>query len=229
MSKKLYYILVVLLFFIFACSEKSTEPESTFETGTVTDIDGNVYQTVKIGNQWWMAENLKVTRYSNGDSIDKVIDNIWKDYRIGACCSYDNDESNVTNYGLLYNWYATVDSRGIAPTGWHVPNDIEWQIVIDFLGGREIAGGKMKEVSAEYWQSPNTGASNESGFSALPGGRRDSYSGGYDQIGFTGFYWSTTVKNEDVAWMRIFFHNSTDIWRGAYGKQWGFSVRCIKD
>lgn len=138
---------------------------------TVTDYDGNVYQTVLIGDQCWMMENLKVTHYRNGDPIPHVTDGVtWGNLTSGAYCNYNNDEGNVATYGRLYNWYAVDDSRNIAPAGWHVPSDAEWQTLVDYLGGDAVAGGKMKEAGTTHWASPNTGATNESGFTALPGG-----------------------------------------------------------
>jgi len=148
-------------------------------TGTMTDIDGNVYETVTIGTQVWMAENLKVTHYRNGNTILHIID--WFSWftLTGAYCEYDNDVNNVAVYGRLYNWYAVNDSRYIAPVGWHVPSDAEWLTLVDYLGGDTVADGKMKEIGTTHWVSPNTGATNESGFSALPGGYRD-YGGNSD-------------------------------------------------
>jgi uncharacterized protein (TIGR02145 family) len=119
--------------------------DSNYEKGTVTDIDGNIYITVKIGNQWWMAENLKVTHYQNSDVIPEVTDNTqWGGLFSGAWCSYNNEESNVAVYGRWYNWYAVSDGSNIAPAGWHVPSDEEWQTLVDYLGGDGVAGGKMK-------------------------------------------------------------------------------------
>ena len=113
------------------------------EIGTVTDIDGNLYYTVKIGEQWWMLENLRVTHYRNGDAIPNVTDDAeWEGLSTGAYCDYDNDPANVATYGRLYNWYAVGDSRNIAPAGWHVPSDDEWQTLVDYLGGSSVAGGE---------------------------------------------------------------------------------------
>jgi len=146
---------------------------SGVETGTVTDIDGNVYNTVKIGNQWWMVENLRVTHYQNGDSLVNETDIVaWYLWGEGVYCSYNNSSSNANTYGLLYNWYTVDDSRNIAPLGWHVPSDEEWQDIVTYLGGESLAGGKMKEASLQYWLSPNYYATNCTGFSALPGGGR---------------------------------------------------------
>jgi len=152
---------------------------------TVTDIDGNCYRTVTIGTQVWMAENLKVTHDCNGEAIPNVTDGAtWAGLTAGAYCEYNNDVNNVATYGRLNNWYAVADSRNISPAGWHVASDAEWQTLSIFLGGDAIAGGKMKETGTTHWYSPNTGATNESGFSALPGGYRASGNGPYENMGY---------------------------------------------
>ena len=198
-------------------------------TGTVTDIDGNTYQTVKIGEQWWMAENLKVTHYRNGDAIPNVTnDTTWSDLTTSAYCNYNNNSSNATTYGRFYNWYAVNDSRNIAPTGWHVPSDAEWQTLVDYLGGD--AGGKMKETGTTHWNSPNTGATNESGFTALPGGCRFSIGGSFYDMGYYAFFWASTEYGTYYAWSRVLFYYSSSVYRKYYyGKRDGFSVRCVRD
>jgi uncharacterized protein (TIGR02145 family) len=197
--------------------------------GTVTDIDGNIYQTIKIGNQWWMAENLKVTRYRNGEPIPNVTDfSTWSGLSTGAYCNYNNDEANVAVHGRLYNWYAVNDSRNIAPAGWHVPSDAEWQTLVDYLGGDAVAGGKMKEAGTAHWQSPNTGATNESGFTALPSGYR-SYYGYFYYLGYYAHFWSSTEYVSTSAWDRHLHYDTSDIYRYYYFKQLGVSVRCVRD
>jgi uncharacterized protein (TIGR02145 family) len=198
-------------------------------TGTVTDIDGNMYQTIQIGNQLWMAENLKVTRYRNGDVITNVTDNTdWSNLTAGARCSYNNDENNVTTYGYLYNWYAVNDSRNIAPEGWHVPTDDEWQILVDYLGGSFVAGGKMKESGTAHWPSPNTDATNESGFTALPGGYR--YRNGTSHhMGYYAYFWSATEYDTLYALYQYLIYYDSRIYRTIDDKQYGFSVRCVRD
>lgn len=196
----------------------------------VIDIDGNVYKTVTLGSQVWMAENLKVTHYRNGDVIPNVTDSSeWAGLTTGAYCEYDNDITNVANYGRLYNWYAVDDSRGLAPEGWHVPSDAEWQTLVDFLGGDDVAGGKMKEVDTTHWISPNIGATNESGFSALPGGYRYNY-GEYNHIGTNADFWSTTESfSSDYIYFRFIRNNTPDIFIFDVRKPYGFSIRCVKD
>lgn len=207
---------------------------------TVTDIDGNIYQTVRIGGQWWMAENLKVTHYRNGDSIATGFTNSeWTDLSTGAYAIYNDDSSNTDTYGNLYNWYAADDNRNIAPTGWHVPTDEEWQELemyigmspseADQTGWRGIdEGGKMKESGTDHWNSPNTGASNESGFTGLPGSYRGD-DGGYGHQGIDGYFWSSTEYWNDLAWGRQLGCYNQVIYRDILGKQAGFSIRCVRD
>jgi uncharacterized protein (TIGR02145 family) len=196
---------------------------------TVIDIDGNVYQTVTIGTQVWMEENLRVTHYRNGEAIPKVTDNYtWIGLLTGAYCEYNNDINNVATYGRLYNWHSLNDSRNMAPSGWHVPTDAEWQTLVDFLGGSSVAGGKMKEAGTTHWLSPNTGATNESGFSGLPGGGLN-YVGSYGDMGSHAYFWSSTEFDSGLAsYRRLLYTNSEE--SGSYGhKTTGMSVRCVRD
>ena len=193
------------------------------------DIDGNEYQVVVIGDHIWMAENLKVTHYRNGDPIPHLTsDSEWTSTSSGAYCAYDNNEDNVETYGRLYNWYAVDDSRNIAPEGWHVPTDDEWQTLVDYLGGSSVAGGKLKEAGTEHWNSPNTGATNESGFTALPGGYRGDY-GYYYYMGYYGYFWSSMEDYSGNAWRREPVYNNSEVYRISSSKQYGFSVRCLRD
>jgi len=199
------------------------------ETGTATDIDGNTYQTVKIGSQWWMAENLKVIHYRNGEVIPNVTDSAtWGGLTTGAYCDYNNDVSNVVDYGRLYNWFAANDSRNIAPIGWHVPSDAEWQTLVDYLGGAAVAGGKLKETGTTHWSSPNTGATNESEFSALPGGFRFD-NGMYYNVNNYATIWSSTENGNSGAWSRTLGLAYSGVYHDGYDKAFGFSVRCIRD
>lgn len=206
----------------------------TTSSGTVTDIDGNVYQAVTIGTQVWMAENLKVTKYRNSNPIPNVTDGgVWSGLSTGAYCEYDNDINNVATYGRLYNWYAVDDSRNIAPDGWHVPTDAEWQTLVDYLGGDAVAGGKLREAGTTHWKSPNTGATNESGFSALPGG--DRYRDGtFYNMGEDAFFWSSTeyLLRPPMGYYAlyrhlIYYHSHVNHFNGH--KRGGSSVRCVKD
>ncbi len=215
------YLLFVLL---FLCS-------SVALAGTVTDIDGNVYQTVTIGTQEWMAENLKVIHYRNGDVIPNVTDRVlWTGLSTGAYCEYNNDVNSVVTYGRLYNRYAANDSRNIAPTGWRIPTDAEWQTLVDYLGGNAVAGGKMKESGTTHWISPNTGATNESGFAALPGGYRTASIGGsFVTMGGTAVFWSSTDGGSGGVWGRAMDYDVSIVYRNNYNKENGFSVRCVRD
>ena len=232
-----------------------TDSSSGESTGTVTDIDGNVYETIKIGNQWWMAENLKVTHYRNGspirsvtpdgqpgvapnlalannpngDLIPNVSDNAaWSVLTTGAYCDYDNNSANGDIYGHLYNYYALVDSREIAPIGWHVPTDGEWQTLIDFLGGEAVAGGGLKEVGTAHWISPNTGATDQVGFTALPAGYR-LIQGEFRRLGENTLFWSSTEDDSQFAWYRSLFNSTTQVNHLCDSKKIGMSVRCLRD
>jgi uncharacterized protein (TIGR02145 family) len=197
---------------------------------TVTDVDGNVYRTVTIGSRVWMAENLKATHYRNGDSIPHVTDSaLWVGRTTGAYCDYNNSVANVATYGRLYNWFAVGDSRNIAPTGWHVPTDAEWQTLSDSLGGSGVAGGKMKEAGTTHWIAPNTGATNESGFSALPGGYRYNGFNGSFSMGYGAYFWSSTGINSSYAWSRHLYYDGSGFGHSSDVKGSGFSVRCVKD
>ncbi len=194
------------------------------------DIDGNVYRTVKIADQWWMAENLKVTHYRNGEAIPNVTDDTeWTNLFTGAWCSYNNDDTNIETYGRLYNWYA-VDTRIIAPAGWLVPSKTGWQILADNLGGDNVAGGKLKETGTAHWYDPNSGATNESGFSALPAGIRYSYDGTFHNMGKESYFWvSTEGRTSTSAWSRTLSSTSPFLDRRDFlNRQHGFSVRCVR-
>jgi len=193
--------------------------------------DNDVYTTVKIGDQFWMVENLKVTHYRNGDNIPLVTDNEQWDRTTGAYCDYNNNTTISDIYGYLYNWYAVNDSRNIAPLGWHIPSDSEWQILIDYLGGDDVAGNKMKEIGISHWNPTNTGATNESGFTALPGGLREA-SGSFHYQGYTGYWWSSTSNDTKSAWGRDMNCNQSQVSRSTFSsqsKKYGYSVRCVKD
>ena len=198
-------------------------------TGTVTDIDGNVYQTIIIGDQEWMAENLKVTHYRNGEPIPHLTDNNdWTSTSSGAYCYYNNDPSNGTTYGALYNWFTVDDNRNIAPAGWHVPTDAELTQLTNFLGssaGSKLAGGY------DLWQNGalrNDPEFDTSGFSFLPGGYRHD-DGLFYSLGGTGHFWSATESYAGYAWDRSLRYGSTQVLRSSYYKQLGFSVRCLRD
>jgi len=199
-----------------------------------------MYFTIKIGTQWWMMENLKVTHYRNGEPISGVTDDTeWDGLTTEAYCEYNNDINNVSTYGLIYNWYAVDDSRNIAPEGWHVPTDDEWKQMEMCLGMSQSEadnsgwrgtdeGGKLKKTGTTHWISPNAGATNESGLTTFPGGYRG-YVGNFISIGEYTYFWSATEYNSGSAWPRGLNTYGPKINRNFYIKHYGFSVRCVKD
>jgi len=217
---------------------------------TITDIDGNSYNTVLIGSQCWTKENLRVRRYNNGTVIgfDAVggsggVSSTWQNSTKGLHAIYAHDSvatpSNLTKYGYLYNWYAAKgintngtilanDTLNICPVGWHVPTDEEWTTLINELGGEFFSGGMMKSRGTSYWNSPNTGATNESGFSALPGGYRGA-GGDFDGIRNSAFFWSSTERDNNSAWYRALFWSNSIVNRSSNNKAIGACVRCIKN
>jgi uncharacterized protein (TIGR02145 family) len=198
---------------------------------TFTDFDGNVYHAVVIGTQTWMVENLKTTKYRNGDQIPNVtVNTSWQGLTTGAYCWYNNDAATFkATYGALYNWYSVADSRNIAPTGWHVPTDAEWTTLTDYLGGTTIAGGKLKETGTAHWRTPNTDATNSSGFTALPGGGRTYNAGTFLGVGNNGYWWSSTASDATDAWNRYLYYSWANASRYDNWRQNGFSVRCVRD
>jgi uncharacterized protein (TIGR02145 family) len=201
------------------------------EQEIVEDAEGYVYKTVKIGDQWWLAENLKTAKYNNGDPIGTTTPSsldISGENEPKYQWAYDGNESNVGAYGRLYSWYAVTDNRGICPTGWHVPTDAEWTLLTNFLEGDNIAGGKLKEIGTIHWYSPNTGATNETGFTALPGGYRGG-NGAFRYIGGSGLWWSFTESSSSYGWSRTMSYIDDQVGRYNYVKEDGFSVRCLKN
>jgi|GEM_PF-121387 len=210
------------------------------ECTSVTDIDGNVYPAIQIGDQCWMMENLKVTHFRNGDPIPNVTDDIeWMELTAAAYCDYDNDDANSDVYGRLYNWYAIDDPRGLAPEGWHVPTDEEWKQLEMYLGMSQAEadatgwrgtdeGGKLKEAGTIHWYAPNTGATNESGFTALPAGMRHPFALFEGLFLYTTF-WTSTEDSDFSAFIRQLYNNYEQVWRFLFDKKSGCSVRCVKD
>ncbi len=193
----------------------------------ITDIDGNTYRTIRIGDQCWMAENLRTGHYRDGSAIPNVRDNSeWSNLRGGAWSLYDNNSGSETTYGKLYNWYAVEDGRGLCPTGWSVPGNAAWTQMSNYLGNN--AGGKLKTTGTQYWRSPNTGATNTSGFSALPGGGRFSL-GTFLSSGDDGYWWSSTESGATEAWSRRLSSLNGNISSYNSHKHFGFSVRCVRD
>jgi uncharacterized protein (TIGR02145 family) len=222
----------------FTAAGDYLNPNLTY--GSVTDQNGNTYATIVIGTQEWMAENLRTTTYANGDPIPNVTDgNAWTQLTTGAWAHYDNNASYENPYGKLYNWYAVSDPRNVCPTNWHVPTDAEWNTLVGYLdptydpnanGFQSVtAGGKMKSTGTQYWIAPNTGATNESGFSGLPGCLRDGSVGYFDGLGYYGDWWSASESGAENARSRYLSYDVADVYRGIYGKRDGFSVRCLRD
>lgn len=197
---------------------------------TITDIDGNIYKIVKVGEQWWMTSNLKTSRYSNGDLIGTTtLDtlDISETSTPKFQWVYAGKESNGNTYGRFYTWHAATDGRCICPSGWQIPSDNDWKTLIDFLGEGTIAGGRMKVTGISFWQSPNLGATNSSGFSALPGGYR-SYNGTYYDMGSYGYWWSSKTGSKKLAQYFTLGFKSKAVGSYNVDKAYGFSVRCVK-
>ncbi|MBP9152968.1 MAG: fibrobacter succinogenes major paralogous domain-containing protein [Flavobacteriales bacterium] len=198
--------------------------------GGVTDADGNNYPTVILGTQEWAQRNLNVSTYRNGDLIPQVQDDTaWDDLSTGAWCYYENISADGPIYGKLYNWYAVNDPRGLAPTGWHVPSNDEWAVLIDLFGGPNDAGGPLKATGTTYWNAPNTGATNASGFTALGMGSRDG-SLDFKNRGESGSWWTSTESSPAFARSR-FMDFGNDAALGGYtsNKRNGHGVRIVKD
>lgn len=197
--------------------------------GIVIDIDGNVYKTVTIGSQVWMAENLNTTKYNDGTAIPNVTDNtVWAAVAAGAYCWNNNDEAIYkATYGALYNWYA-VNTGKLCPTGWHIPIDVEWTTLITYLGGRRVAGGKLKEEGTTHWETPNNGATNSSGFTSLPGGYRY-HDGTFFIVGYNAHWWSSTEVGTNDAWYTSMHYDRRNVISFFDDKTLGYSVRCVMD
>ncbi len=240
-----------LLSALFACKKEASTPNNSGNNTTdttktsnqiigklgpnITDVDGNSYKTVTIGAQTWMAENLKTSKYNDGTQIPNVTDYTnWSQLTTGAWAYYNNDSANYAKFGKLYNWYAvnyeTNGNKNVCPTGWHVPTDAEWTVLVDYLGGSNVAGGKMKQVDSTNWKNPNTDATNTSLFTGLPGGYRYS-DGHYQFIGLYGNWWSSSEsKYPFSALSRILsYNNGIATSKNDDNKKDGFSVRCLKD
>jgi len=246
------FLFIPLVLFLLSCeNEKNKDCTdrgiTQTEDCTITDLDGNIYQNVQIGSQLWMAENLKVTHYRNGDEIPTGYSSFeWSELNeteTGAYAVYDDDEGSADTYGYLYNWYAVDDDRGICPEGWNVPTDDEVKELEMYLGMNE------EEASSTGWRGTNEGSKlvgetdlwpdgnlinnlgydEESGFDFLPSGYRYYNNGNFDHVGISGFFWSSTEYNNDNAWYRLLVYSNSGIGRGFEdNKRNGFSIRCVK-
>lgn len=203
---------------------------TSLQAQTVKDIDGNVYKTVKIGTQTWMAENLKTTKFNDGKVIPLVTDTTWHSIKTPGYCWYDNNKTTNKNlYGAMYNWFA-VNNGKLCPSGWHVPNWDEWTTLINYTGGENFAAGKLKEAGTAHWKSPNADVTNESKFTALPGGSRFDIDGSYYGMGDYGNWWSSTEFDSfspGTAFILMMDYRSVETSKGFPKKQSGASVRCV--
>lgn len=202
--------------------------------GTVTDQDGNVYKTVTIGTQTWMAENLRTTKYRNGETIQEIQDStewVKSTLKTGAYCNYNNtaNDAEIKMYGRLYNWYAATDTKNLAPEGWHVADTLDWNILIKQLESATLAGGKLKETGLAHWKITNTGATNETGFTALPAGYRKSTGGSFLGMGNSSVFWTKAKKNTTEAFGYNILNVGSGCYQVKYKYKFGFSVRCVKD
>lgn len=236
-ARKKYFPKIMFWSFIvlFGCGDDDLDTGNTTfqgDTGSLTDIEGNTYGIVKIGEQWWMAQNLGVTKFNNGDDIPTTdpislrLDGIDKTdiYQ----WAYDGDESNIDPHGRLYTWYSVIDDRKLCPTGWHSPTNSEWVDLVDNTGGEFIAGGKLKGFGDAYWDSPNKAASNEYGFLALGSGARAFY-GGFIGIKEYAVWWTSTEIDDGIAKVWLVRSSSADILNQQAGKSWGYPIRCVMD
>jgi uncharacterized protein (TIGR02145 family) len=199
--------------------------------GVMSDQQGNTYRTIVIGNREWMAENLRTSTFRNGQAIPNVQDasqwSVLADYD-AAWAHYGNNSGYECPQGKLYNWYAVSDPRSVCPAGWHVPSDAEWTALGNHLGGASVAGNKMKSTGTQYWGFPNSGSTNASGFSGLPGGLRY-FDGAFYSFGDNGSWWTSTEADPDFAWYRSLNNGLADLYQGSWSKRFGYSVRCVRD
>ncbi|MFT6827941.1 MAG: hypothetical protein ACI9Z3_001525 [Roseivirga sp.] len=210
----------------------SAEFNTDLSYGSMKDNDGFSYKTIEIGDQIWMAENLRSTKFRNGEVIAEVTANsAWTALTSPAYSSYENtaDIDELATNGRLYNWFVVSDSRNIAPAGWHVPTIQEWEQMATRLGGMQVAGGKIKEAGNTHWNAPNTSANNISGFTALPSGRREYTDGRFINTGFNAFWWTSSAYNPDYSWYYQTNYDFASMIVANFHKQYGFSIRLVKD
>lgn len=201
--------------------------------GILTDREGNVYKTITIGTQTWMAENLRTTRFLNGDLIPEITDSTdWENTNGASYCNYGNtnDPDTIATYGRIYNWYTVNDGRKIAPEGWHIPALDEWKVLENYLGGDSLAGEKLKEFGNDHWVRGNVNATNESGFTAVPGGYRAG-NGLFHQMGEFAYWWTATESKDYInsAWHQHVYTFGGEVGGCECPKKMGNSIRCVKD
>ena len=227
---KYAYLLAFALMMLFNnCKKEDILEDSFYSLDSVIDIEGNEYKIVSLFGQTWMAENLKTTTLNEGTPIIEAADSAaWTTTTSAAYCWYNNDSlAYKKNYGALYNWY-TVKTEKLCPKGWRVPNEIDWELLVDSLKGQAVAGGKLKHAGSEFWRATNAGATNSSGFRALPGGYRN-LAGNFKYLGDYGYWWSALNYDGKKAWYHNLFYYSPRVYRNYFDLNMGFSVRCIKN
>jgi len=226
--KKQISLAVIAMITLFSSCKKEAAPDTA-----IKDADGNIYTEIKIGTQTWLLENLNTTRFRNGDLIPVITDSAqWNNRTAAAVCDYDNIAEYGNSEGRLYNWYAAVDERNICPVGYHIPSAEELNTLVNFLGGSAIAGDKLKNTGTVYWSAPNTGATNQSGFTANAIGIR--HAGNFIHRLLLGCYWATTMNpNPTMSNYAYYLHlqngTSTADVSPFFEKQMGLAIRCIKD
>lgn len=221
---------MIVLLFSISCEQDTESPDSTNTSsfGELTDQAGNVYKTVVIGTQTWMAENLKITRYNDGTNIPLLTDNNqWRFNNTPSYSFYAHDSAQYAPLGTIYNWHV-VNTQKLCPTGWHVPSKQEWTTLVDYLGGSAIAGGKLKMKDPSNWNSPNAGATNESGFSAISAGARE-FLGTFGENGMFAYWWSSSEYTENNATCCHISASSAMAYIDDNFKSSGLYVRCVKD
>lgn len=235
--KKMIPLMAVMI--MLAACKKDAVPaiaiDKSSNASIITDKDSGFYPSVTIGTQRWMKKNLDITHYRNGNRIPNVKGKAnWAALTTGAWCWYNDDSATYAAvYGRLYNWYAVHDPRGLAPKGWYIPSGADWSTLSVYLGGDAVSGGQMKstgtiEAGTGLWYYPNLGATNSSGFKGLPGGMRSS-DGSFSELGYKGFWWSTTKTNISDAMCHYLWFNHYYLFHNHYPKQVGFSVRCLRN
>ncbi|MCK9423237.1 MAG: fibrobacter succinogenes major paralogous domain-containing protein [Bacteroidales bacterium] len=232
---RILFLLIFGVTIVLSSNCKKSDDNNNNPSTTVSDKDENVYHTVTIGTQTWMVENLRTTKFNDGTSIPLVTDSTdWNNLTTPGYCWYNNDANTYKNtYGALYNWF-TVNSGKLCPPGWHIPTYSEWETLINYLGGSSIAGAKMKtigtiEAGTGLWYTPNEGATNESGFSAVPSGYRY-YSGNFlNSVGRLGYFWSGTEHSLPYGWGTNLYSSNSVAFRTYGDKRYGFSARCMKN
>lgn len=235
-----YILYLIFTGFLFISSSPYAQtifnPNLTY--GKIKDVDGNIYKTIQIGSQTWMAENLKTTKYQNGAPVAYIKDaKKWNKDTSGGWCYYNNDPSLNISYGKLYNWFVVENEKNICPTGWHIPSDEDWNTLIGYLdydflpdaieSQSSVAGDQLKSTGNTFWKYSNEGT-NTSGFSAIPGAYRTS-DGGFTVFNKEGYWWSSTPAYTNFAWYRSLHNKSSSVYRNYLNKTAGFSIRCVKD